>query len=118
LIRALGDGGPAIVVGQDWGALAEPGALASTLGYYRAMFDPARADPRLDDVRARLVDRITVPTLALCGGDDLRADLMREQSEHFQGPYRSEEVPGAAHFLHREKPEDVNGRLLEWLEAS
>ena len=31
--------------------LAVPGALEATLGYYRAMFDPARADPDLAEVR-------------------------------------------------------------------
>jgi hypothetical protein len=31
--------------------LALPGALEATLGYYRAMFDPARADPDLAEVR-------------------------------------------------------------------
>jgi pimeloyl-ACP methyl ester carboxylesterase len=95
--------------------LREPGVLPATLGYYRAMFDRGKVDPALEHVRRSMERPITVPTLALCGGDDLRADLMADQAEHFAGEYRFELVPGAGHFLHREKPEDVNRLLLAWL---
>jgi len=95
--------------------LAEPGALAATLGYYRAVFDPTKSDPRFAEVR-RATDRpITVPTLALCGGDDLRAELMVDQGHHFAGEYRFELVADAGHFLHREKPAEVNRLVLDWL---
>jgi hypothetical protein len=43
--------------------LAVPGALEATLGYYRAMFDPDRADPGLAAVREAAARPITVPTL-------------------------------------------------------
>jgi pimeloyl-ACP methyl ester carboxylesterase len=95
--------------------LAEPGVLAATLGYYRAMLDPAMGDPALEPLRARMNRPIAVPTLALCGADDLRAELMADQSRHFAGEYRFELVPGAGHFLHREKPVDVTRRVLAWL---
>jgi pimeloyl-ACP methyl ester carboxylesterase len=58
---------------------------------------------------------ITVPTLALCGAQDLRAELMREQAACFGGPYEYREVPGAGHFLQREQSAAVNALLLEWL---
>ena len=59
--------------------------------------------------------KITVPTLALCGADDLRAELMTDQSQYFSGEYRFELVPGAGHFLHREQPAQVTGLVLDWL---
>jgi pimeloyl-ACP methyl ester carboxylesterase len=95
--------------------LAEPGALTATLGYYRAMLDPGKADPRLEALRQSMNRTISVPTLALCGGADPRAELMRDQAQHFNGEYRFDLVPGAGHFLHREQPAEVNRRILDWL---
>ena len=97
--------------------LAEPGVLAATLGYYRAMFDPAKADPRLAEMRPTMERPISVPTLALCGGDDLRGELMTDQAQYFCGEYSYQVVAGAGHFLHREKPAEVTRLILDWLSA-
>ena len=94
--------------------LAVPGALEATLGYYRAMFDPARADPDLAQVRQAAGRPIVVPTLALCGAEDKRAEVMQDQGRHFAGPYRFELVPGASHFLQREQPQAVTKLVLDW----
>jgi pimeloyl-ACP methyl ester carboxylesterase len=95
--------------------LQQPGALEAALGYYRAMFDPQRADPALAALRADMARPIAVPTLALCGAQDLRAELMTDQARYFSGEYAYQEVDGAGHFLHREQPLAVNRLVLDWL---
>ena len=95
--------------------LEKPGVLAATLAYYRAMFDPAKADPNLATVREKMARPIKVPTLALCGREDLRAELMLEQSQYFTGEYDFQLVDNAGHFLHREQPEAVTKLIISWL---
>ncbi|QWE18334.1 alpha/beta fold hydrolase [Polynucleobacter corsicus] len=95
--------------------LEKPGVLAATLAYYRAMFDPAKADPNLAAVREKMARPIKVPTLALCGREDLRAELMLEQSQYFTGEYDFQLVDNAGHFLHREQPEAVTKLIISWL---
>ena len=79
------------------------------------MFDPQRADPALATLRADMARPIAVPTLALCGAQDLRAELMTDQARYFSGRYEYQEVAGAGHFLHREQPLAVNRWVLDWL---
>lgn len=95
--------------------LAQPGVLSATLAYYRAMFDPARADPALSALRESMERPIRVPTLALCGAQDLRAELMLDQSAYFQSEYVFRLIEGAGHFLHREQPAAVTEQILDWL---
>lgn len=93
-------------------ALAQAGycAIAPYLRGYHPTTVPAHGA-----LRALMARPITVPTLALCGAQDLRAELMRGQDAYFTGGYRYQEVPGAGHFLHREQPAAVNQLLLDWL---
>ena len=95
--------------------LKQPGVLSATLGYYRAMFDTQKMDPSLGPLRQAMEQKIAVPTLALCGADDLRAELMTDQMQYFSGEYRFDLVAGAGHFLHREQPAQVTRLVLDWL---
>ena len=95
--------------------LAEPGVLMATLAYYRAKFDSRKVDPQLEALRKKTDRPIAVPTLALCGDNDLRAELMAYQATHFTGEYRFELVSGAGHFPQRENPAAVTKLVLDWL---
>jgi len=103
-------------IGNIKNMLSAPGVLGATLGYYRAMFDVSKADPRLSELRANMDRNICVPTMALCGEEDQRAELMRNQEKYFAGEYQYGEIPKAGHFLHREQPTLVNRALLQWFE--
>lgn len=96
-------------------AMATPGALQASLAYYRAMFRKDKADPALAAVRARAEGPITAPTRVLCGSRDLRREMLEPQRRFFRGEYDWHTVEGAGHFLHRERPVEVNRLILDWL---
>jgi pimeloyl-ACP methyl ester carboxylesterase len=95
--------------------LAEPGAMEAALAYYRAALKPAFQDPALAELRARLDRPTPVPTLVACGSRDMRREMLPGQREFFTGPYEWTTVEGAGHFMHREKPDEVNRMVLDWL---
>jgi pimeloyl-ACP methyl ester carboxylesterase len=95
--------------------LSQPGVLNSTLGYYRTIFGSSQGDPDQVKLWQNMNKLITVPTLALCGGADLRAELMIDQDQYFLGEYSYRVISDAGHFLHREKPEEVTEHIIDWL---
>jgi pimeloyl-ACP methyl ester carboxylesterase len=95
--------------------LRQPGAVEASLAYYRAMIRRSRADPALAAVRERLTAPIAVPTRVLCGTRDMRRELLPRQRDQFTAPYDWHLIEGAGHFLHRERPQQVNELILDWL---
>jgi pimeloyl-ACP methyl ester carboxylesterase len=99
--------------------LAQPGVRRAALGYYRAMFDRRSAAAR---ETAALLDRpIPVATLAFTGAldgcmDSRLHDLVMHD-EDFPAGVEVVRLADAGHFLHQEKPDAVNARLLAWLRA-
>lgn len=98
-------------------SLGTPENLAAALGYYRALFDSSRQSPDLSVEQQAVSGVPPQPTLYLHGAEDgcMAADV--------SGTVRSVLVPGsdvvvvdgAGHFLHLERPEVVNPRIVEFL---
>lgn len=85
--------------------------VGPVLAYYRSL--PRAA---LGESRRLLFARTTVPTLRLHGADDgcIGVECGRGEERCYAAPFESRVIPGAGHFLQRERPEQVNEALLSF----
>jgi pimeloyl-ACP methyl ester carboxylesterase len=90
--------------------LAEPGALTSTLGWYRA----------ISGHHLKGIGRTTVPTLYVWSTED--AAIGRTAAEatggHVEAPYRFVELEGVTHWIPDERPEQLAELVLGHLAAT
>jgi pimeloyl-ACP methyl ester carboxylesterase len=109
------DGAEDVAHAKD--ALREPANLTAAIGYYRAIFDPPRAGPKNADHQQASAGPAPQPTLYLHGINDgcIGVELSKG-AEGAMGPgSRVQLVERAGHFLHVEKPAEVNGLIADWL---
>src|SRR5262245_45020657 len=95
-----------------------PGVLQAALAYYRCTLNPANQDPTLSDLQTLLaMSPVNVPTLVFHGAQDgcMGADLLDGMEALFPKGLRKALIAGAGHFVHQEKPDEVNRLLLEFL---
>jgi pimeloyl-ACP methyl ester carboxylesterase len=95
-------------------AIGQPGALTAALNYYRAAFRQALRRGRqgmLAELR-----RIDAPTLLIWGEQDpvLTVELT-EGLETWVPSIRVERLPHASHFVHIDRPDEVNAKMLAFL---
>jgi pimeloyl-ACP methyl ester carboxylesterase len=99
--------------------LAQTGVKKAALGYYRATF--GSRSPAARETAELLAGRIEVPTLALTGAldgcMDTRLHDLVMKDEDFPVGLEVRRFDDAGHFLHQEKPDDVNAVLIPWLAA-
>jgi pimeloyl-ACP methyl ester carboxylesterase len=93
--------------------LAEPGALAAALNWYRANLPPDRLLARSS------FPHVQAPTLGIFGDRDLylSEEPMRRSGEFVDGPWRYERFADAGHWVPLDQPERLNRLLLEFLGA-
>lgn len=99
-------------------AFRRPEALTAALDYYRHTFDPPD-DPSLDPIRATAGEPVPVPTLYVHGERDggIGVENVAGMEDWFPAGLELHVVPGAGHFVHRERPDDVNRLILDFLRA-
>lgn len=92
---------------------AQPGVLAAALSYYRQNRDPGSAH--------LLRKSIEVPAMGLYGARDgcIGAGIFERAmpAADFPAGVHLHRIEGAGHFLHQEKPDEVNDLLVAWLEG-
>ncbi|WP_199582861.1 alpha/beta hydrolase [Blastococcus sp. TF02-09] len=98
-------------------ALGTPENLAAALGYYRALFDPARQSPELAAEQLAVSGVPPQPTLYLHGAQDgcMGADVVGAVRDALVPGSEAVVVEGAGHFLHLERPAEVNARIVGFL---
>jgi pimeloyl-ACP methyl ester carboxylesterase len=99
-------------------ALREPANLAAALGYYRQTLNADQQDPELADLQGATGNAPPQPTLYLHGRTDgcMGVELAEMAAPFLPGDgSRVELVDGAGHFLHLERPDEVNRLVVDFL---
>lgn len=99
----------------------QPGVVTAALSYYRHTFHPAHRDAALQTLQDRVNTSPTpVPTLAMHGTRDRpgRLEAFDTMDDLFTAGVEKVIFPGAGHFLHLERPEEVNRRIVTFLQHS
>jgi pimeloyl-ACP methyl ester carboxylesterase len=99
--------------------LRDPANLSAAIGYYRAPAGPSgtgRAGRYPAEDRAALLPA-GQPTLYLHGSADgcIGVELVAAAQQHLPAGSRMVIVPDAGHFLHLERPGEVNRLILGWV---
>jgi pimeloyl-ACP methyl ester carboxylesterase len=111
---------PTSVIERVKATFRQPGVVTAALSYYRHTFHPANRDPALQALQERASTAPTaVPTLALHGTRDRpgRLEAFEGMDELFTTGLEKVVLPGAGHFVHVERPAEVNRRIVEFFQT-
>jgi pimeloyl-ACP methyl ester carboxylesterase len=98
-------------------SLRDAANLQAALGYYRARLGEGKKDPALDGVQAATEQVPPQPLLYLHGADDgcIGVEVAEAARGMVPDTVTVHIVDGAGHFLHLERPAEVNRRVVEFL---
>ena len=98
--------------------MATPDNITAALSYYRQTLQFELQAPELADAQAGTLTMPTQPLLYLHGRDDgcMGAWLAEKAADHLTvDGSRAEMLSGAGHFLHLERPDEVNALILDFI---
>ena len=100
-------------------ALRDPANLTAAIGYYRAMLGTTPPDPGYSAETAVAAAIAPQPTLYLHGDQDgcMAVDVASDAGAFLAPGSKVEIVPGTGHFMHVEKPTEVNRLILDWVKG-
>jgi pimeloyl-ACP methyl ester carboxylesterase len=96
----------------------QPGVAMAAINYYRHTMHPANRDPALAQLQEKAtVTPTPVPALALHGTKDRpgRLEAFASMDQFFAAGLEKVILPGTGHFLHLERPDEVNPKIVEFL---
>jgi len=98
-------------------SLGSPENLAAALGYYRALFDPGRQAPAMASEQAAVGGVPSQPTLYLHGDQDgcIGVGMAERVRDFLAAGSEVVVIEGAGHFLHLERPAEVNPRIVNFV---
>lgn len=98
-------------------ALASPESLGAAIGYYRAMFSGPPDDPEAAAAQKASGMVAPQPALYLHGADDgcMGLDTIGPVTDFLAPGSEMVVVEGAGHFLHVERPDQVNDHILRFV---
>ena len=100
------------------GTFRQPGVVTAAINYYRHTMNPANRDPMLAALQEQVTTTPTpVPALALHGTKDRpgRLEAFEHMDQFFAAGLEKVILPGTGHFLHLERPGEVNAKIVEFL---
>jgi pimeloyl-ACP methyl ester carboxylesterase len=98
--------------------LSKPGVLTRALKYYRSTFQSGLQSERLNNLQMTFTDKFKMPALYLHGKNDgcIAAELSTGMEDSFEN-LKKLELDDCGHFLHLEKPKEINQIILDFLNS-
>lgn len=99
-------------------SLGDEANLAAAIGYYRAMLGEPPTDPAAAAARAAGETIAPQRTLYLHGTSDgaMGVEILGPVADHLAPGSEVLILDGVGHFLHLERPDEVNGHILRFLD--
>ena len=110
---------PSEVLARVKETFRKPGVVEAALNYYRHNFNPTNIDPGVKELQDRVTTApVPVPTLAFHGTLDRPRllEAFQNMDRFFTGGLEKVVIQDTGHFVHQEKPQEVNRKIVEFLE--